>query len=81
MKKDKRTQPLSKKQQLKSQETFCTICDRVCFGVVVPLPGRKWRHDSCGLGSDAWQEYFLVLPLSKRKPLQEFFDHTYKEEV
>jgi hypothetical protein len=57
---------------------FCSICQRVAFGQIVPLGGLgNWRHDECALGSEAWKEYYLGLSPEKQKPLKSFFEYTY----
>ena len=44
-------------------ETLCCICQRVLWGEVQPLPGRKARHKyNCYPGSDTWIEYMNTQP-------------------
>ena len=76
-----RPKQATKQPQLAQNETFCSICDRLAFGLLVPLGHDKWRHDGCVLGSDEWREYYLRLSYNERVPLGEFYNHTYTEET
>lgn len=61
-------------------DTCCTICGRVKWGNWVVIPGGKFRHDECGLGSENWKAYYLALNPAAQRPLREFFNFTYSEE-
>lgn len=58
---------------------LCSICQRVKFGEWVQLFGVRWRHDSCGLGSDSWLAYYQALSPYDQAPLRQFFELTYPQ--
>jgi hypothetical protein len=71
--------PPLKRTQLPQEASYCKICDRVPFGIIVPLGYRSWRHESCELGSEAWKDYYLALPKAHRQALEEFYTVTYTD--
>jgi len=56
----------------------CKICQRVAWGNVIRLGFAKWRHDSCGLGSETWKDYYLALSKTEQAELTEFYNHVYE---
>jgi hypothetical protein len=60
-------------------DEHCKICGRVPFGQTVRLGFGHWRHEDCGLGEQAWLDYFNALSPSEQDKLVEFFNFSYPD--
>jgi len=49
-------------------DKLCSVCGRVLWGAWQVLPFDKGRHEDCGVGSEAWLEYYQALSITDRKP-------------
>ena len=62
------------------EDECCKICERVKFGKIVYLGFNHWRHDECGLGSEAWKLYYETQSKTIKTVLEEFHRFNYQPE-
>ncbi len=60
---------------------LCSVCGRVRWGAYQPLGFGKWRHEECYPGTQAWREYWVTLPASKRTPEGNLIFNATREEA
>lgn len=77
MRKTQQRAPVASGGQSVADVTGCKICGRVKWGEWVPIPGGRWRHSECSIGSEAYRAYYAGLSDLERATIGPWFDFSY----